>query len=129
MKNLTPKQKAFVKEYIRENNGYRAALNAGYSGNSARITASRLLTNANIQKEIQDKRNQIERELRQTFISDALTARKVMIKILNDPEASDKDKLTAAKDLLDRAGFKPSDRKEISGPNRNPIEIVFTEPK
>ena len=38
----------FCREYIKDLNGTRAAIAAGYAKQSARITASRLLTNANI---------------------------------------------------------------------------------
>ena len=46
--NLTPKQSAFVDEYIVCRNGAEAARHAGYGVVSARVTASRLLTKANI---------------------------------------------------------------------------------
>ena len=46
--NLTPKQSAFIDEYIVCRNGAEAARRAGYGVLSARVTASRLLTKANI---------------------------------------------------------------------------------
>jgi phage terminase small subunit len=48
----TPKQRLFVREYCRHLNATRAAIAAGYSENSAKVTASRLLTNANVSAEI-----------------------------------------------------------------------------
>lgn len=48
--------------------------------------------------------------------------------VLNDPNATNRDKITAAKDLHDRAGFAPIDKKELSGPNNSAIEILFVEP-
>jgi len=38
-----------------------------------------------------------------------------MFNILNDKEARDQDKISVAKDFLDRAGFKPVDKLEHSG--------------
>ncbi len=38
----------FAREYVKDLNGTRAAIAAGYAKKSARISASRLLTNANI---------------------------------------------------------------------------------
>lgn len=128
MRNLTERQKKFIDAYIKCGNGTLAAVKAGYSENSARITASKLLTKANIQKCLKEHRSRIQQELREQFVGDALVARKVMLKILNDPDASDKDKLTAARDLLDRAGFKPTERTEITGRDSGAIEIVFEEP-
>jgi hypothetical protein len=74
------------------------------------------------------EKEKISEELLQKFITDALLARKVMLNILNDPEATDKDKLTAARDLLDRAGFRPTQQKEISGRDGEEIKVVFVEP-
>ena len=49
---LTAKQLKFTREYAVDGNGAQAAIRAGYSPNSARIEASRLLTNANIGKAV-----------------------------------------------------------------------------
>lgn len=129
MCNLTEKQIKFIEEYMKCGNGTESAIKAGYSEQTAYSQASRLLSNVKVQDELKARRSQIEQELRQQFVSDALTARKVMINILNDKEASDRDKLTAAKDLLDRAGFKPTDKTEISGKDGSALEIVFVDPK
>ena len=61
VKKFTPKQQAFIREYLVDLNGSAAAVRAGYAPNSAVVTASRLLTNANIQTELKkaiDKRSQ-----------------------------------------------------------------------
>ena len=50
--NLTARQRAFVLEYAVDRNGTRAAIRAGYSERGARVQACRMLTNANIQAEI-----------------------------------------------------------------------------
>lgn len=58
-KDLTPKQKSFVQNYIIDFNATRAAKAAGYSAKTATEQGSRLLTYANIQAAIQkaiDKR-------------------------------------------------------------------------
>ena len=52
MKNPTPRQELFIREYCRDLNATRAAIAAGYSKNSARVTGFRLLTKANISAEI-----------------------------------------------------------------------------
>lgn len=49
---LTPKQEGFCQEYIVDFNGTRAAEEVGYSKRSARVTACRLITKANILKRI-----------------------------------------------------------------------------
>lgn len=56
-KKLTPKKekqyRIFAQEYIIKFNGTEAAIKAGYAEKSARVTASRLLTQDNIQELIQ----------------------------------------------------------------------------
>lgn len=46
--SLTPKQAAFVREYLIDLNGTQAAIRAGYSANAAEVEASRLLRNAKV---------------------------------------------------------------------------------
>lgn len=62
MKDLTPKQQAFVREYLVDMNGTRAYLRAGYrcSEEVARRNASRLLTNADVAAAIQAARAERE---------------------------------------------------------------------
>lgn len=45
---LTPKQNAFVAAYLIDNNGTKAAIEAGYSEATARSAASRLLTHPGV---------------------------------------------------------------------------------
>jgi len=63
MKRLTAKQRLFVRKYAVLNNGYKAALAAGYSERSARQQASRLLTYPNIQRALEMHRQRIRQEL------------------------------------------------------------------
>ncbi|WP_125769540.1 terminase small subunit [Companilactobacillus furfuricola] len=51
--SLNRQQQKFVDEYIKDLNATQAAIRAGYSEKSARVTASKLLTKANIQTAIQ----------------------------------------------------------------------------
>ena len=59
---LSERRAAFVREYLIDLNGRQAALRAGYSPNGATTTASRLLSNANVQAEItKEQRKRIQR--------------------------------------------------------------------
>jgi len=40
---MTPRQRAFVREYLKDFNGKQAAIRAGYAAHSAEVTASKLL--------------------------------------------------------------------------------------
>ena len=61
--NLTPKQSAFVDEYLVCRNGAEAARRAGYGVLSARVTASRLLTKANIKDVLAIKEAELARKV------------------------------------------------------------------
>lgn len=59
---LPARQERFCQEYIIDLNATRAARDSGFAKKSARVTACRLLTNANIQKRIQQlKKDRSER--------------------------------------------------------------------
>jgi hypothetical protein len=51
--SLTPKRQRFVDEYLVDLNGTQAAIRCGYSPKTAKVQASRLLTNAAIQKALE----------------------------------------------------------------------------
>lgn len=58
--NLTPRQQRFVAAYVAEPNGAAAAVKAGFAARSARITASKLLTKANIRSAVGTARRELE---------------------------------------------------------------------
>lgn len=74
--NFEMRCEVFVREYLVDFNGSRAAIAAGYSKKTARMQASRLLTNDNVQKAL--KAAQAERLERLD-----LTADKVMREVAN----------------------------------------------
>ena len=59
---LNLRQRRFLKAYLLTGNGTQAAIEAGYSPDSARFTASRLLTNDNIWDELLAAQNHIQRQ-------------------------------------------------------------------
>lgn len=113
---MTERQKRFVDEYLilKGRNATHAAINAGYSKKTAYSIASENLKKPEIQHYLAQRKKELEEELRQALFFDALEAREVMEEILKKPYALDKDKLTAARDLLDRAGFGPVQRQEVT---------------
>lgn len=52
---ITAQQERFIEEYIKCRKGAEAARRAGYSAKTARAQASRLLTNVNVLKEIDER--------------------------------------------------------------------------
>lgn len=124
-------QKQFVNEYLklRKKNQTQAAINAGYSPKTASSQSSQLLNNPKVLEYLKSRESQIEKGLREEFLFDALEAREVMFGILNSEYATDKDKITVAKDFLDRAGFRPVEKSEVSATMEitNPYEGLTTE--
>lgn len=59
--NLTPKQRLFCLEYLKDFNGTQAAIRAGYSKKTANEQASRLLANVNIQNLIKENNAKVEK--------------------------------------------------------------------
>jgi len=68
---LSPKRLRFVEEYLVDLNGTQAAIRAGYSKGTAKVTASRLLTDDNVAGAIAELRARMSAKLE-------LTAEKVL---------------------------------------------------
>lgn len=114
---LTEQRKLFVDEYLklRCKNARQAAINVGYSPKSAQSQASQILKIPEVQKYLEERKKALQQDLREEFFFDALEARAIMYQIMKDSEAENKDRLSAAKDFLDRAGFKAPEKMEIKG--------------
>lgn len=111
----TEQQKQFVDIYLknRKKNQTKAAIDAGYSQKTAHVQANQLLKNPLVLEYLEKREKQLEKELKREFFFDAVDARKVLSDIVNNPESKDADRINAAKDLLDRAGYKAVDVHEI----------------
>lgn len=124
MREATRQQKLFIDEYLRgrKKNATQAAIRAGYSEKSASSLAYQLLQNPRVLQYLEQREREIIEELQAEFVFDAIDARRVMYEILSDPTARDIDRITIAKDFLDRAGFKPVDRIDLEADMR--VQIV-----
>ena len=113
---ITEQQKQFVLEFLklRKSNQTQAAVNAGYSIKTAASQSSQLLKNPKVKEFLDEQESKLYDDLRQEFLFDALEARQVMYDIMSDGNAKDSDRLSAAKDFLDRAGFKATEKVSVS---------------
>lgn len=59
---LSSRREKFVNEYILDHNGSRAARSAGYAVSGARVTAHRLLTDANVKAAIALKKQELAQQ-------------------------------------------------------------------
>lgn len=110
MSDLRPQIMIFVTEYIKSGNATQSAIAAGYSEKTAYSQGSRLLKNDEVQQYLNKTQQNLNRDLRQIFAEDAVEAYAVLKEIMLNPAAQDKDRLIAARDLLDRGGYKPVER-------------------
>ncbi len=126
MIDLTPQQLLFCNNYLNNNaNGTKAAIDAGYAASGAATQATRLLKNDNVRKYIEDRRKAKTIDLRELFAEGAIDAYNVILQIMTDPDTNKRDRLAAARDLLDRAGYKPTDRVIADVNNDGTLTIVF----
>lgn len=114
LREPTGQQKAFIDEYLlnRKRNATAAAIKAGYSEATASVQACQLLKNPSVSAYLKEREELLAQELREEFMFDAIEAREVMNQILKNREARDIDRITVARDFLDRAGFKTTDNVE-----------------
>jgi phage terminase small subunit len=135
MGELTDKQKAFVYEYMKDRNATQAAIRAGYSPNSAQEQGSRLLSNAMVAEFLAQQEAELKRDLRERFIEEAEMAFETVVKIaqgISPPgvkKPSARTVLDAAKDLLDRAGYKPTDKIDAHVENDGQLSVIFNIPR
>ena len=121
MKPLTPKQAAFVREYLVDLNATQAAIRAGYSKRTAKSQGQRLLTNVDVQRAIQSaitKRAEVV----------DITAEKVLVRLweegnLKEDGASHAARVSALKLVGLHVGLKFTERHEFGGLGGGPIQL------
>lgn len=128
MDDLSPKQILFVHEYIKSGNGKLSAIKAGYSEKTAESQASRLLRNAKVQQFLNKQKTNLNIDLREMFAESAVKAYQVLHEIMLSSDASHRDRLSAAKDLLDRAGYKPIDKVMADVNSEGTLEVIIQTP-
>lgn len=101
MDELTPKNKRFCEEYIKDLNGTQAAIRAGYSEKTAREQAARLLTNVIIQNFISELKQSLSNKnegLAQQVIDELKKLGFANIQDYIEPENEIKDLTTIDRD-------------------------------
>ena len=122
---LNPRQEKFAQEYWATGHGTNSAIKAGYSEKTAYSQANQLLKNPEIQKKIKEYEEESRTLLQQQFARDAIEARKIMFKLMENDDTPENVRLSAAKDFLDRAGYKPTEDMNINAMGDMGIQIEW----
>ena len=112
--HLTEHRKNFVEAFCRLGNGTLAAREAGYKDSPSLVNQA-----SKLKRELSAE---ISEELTANFLIAAPKALSILMDLAEN-SASDSVKFQASKDLLDRAGFRPIDRREEIRPQRTPEEL------
>ena len=112
--HLTEQRKHFVEAYCRLGNGTLAAKEAGYKDSPSLLNQA-----SKLKRELSSENAE---ELTANFMSAAPKALSILMDLAEN-SASDSVKFQASKDLLDRAGFRPIDRREEIRPQRTPAKL------
>ena len=116
---LTPKQAAFVHEYLIDLNATQAAIRAGYKEKNARAMAAENLSKPDIQKAIQEARE--AREKRSMITVEWVLSQ--IASIAQDEEAQQRDRLKALELLGKHLGmWEKRPDEEQQG-----VKVVFAE--
>ena len=114
---LTELQEKFVELYC--TGKYKtmkdAALAAGYGEKGIYRRVYELRRNPQVIKKIEEYQTALRDDVQKRLAFAAKEAVNVLLKVLIDPEASTKDRTIVARDLLDRAGYKPTEKTELTG--------------
>jgi phage terminase small subunit len=125
--DLTDKQRKFADAYFELSHGTKAAIAAGYTENSAHVTASNLLKNPKIKDYIEELHRERRERVLQKMSAMSEEALLTIYDLFKNAD-SEQVKLQAAKDLMDRTGFKPTDKIENKTDLNGKIEFGFVDP-
>ena len=112
--HLTEQRKHFIEAYCRLGNGTLAAKEVGYKDSPSLVNQA-----SKLKRELSAE---ISEELRSSFMNAAPKALKTLMDLAEN-SSSDSVKLAASRELLDRAGFRPIDRREEIRPQRTMVKI------
>jgi phage terminase small subunit len=116
MENLAPNHIIFAEEWVKDRNGKRAAIAAGFTERSAEVTASRLLRNAKVKAYIDEllaEASKRRKESLDDILNELDDNRKIALSA-ETPQASAANQATMAKAKL--LGY-VIDKQEVTGAN------------
>lgn len=122
---LTEQELNFCRAYSKYNNLTKAALEAGYnckSSASANMVGRRIIRRPGVIQYIA----KMQENLRDSFEEESKEAFKLLVRFLHEEEdvrITPKLRVEIAKDILDRAGYKATDKIDFSGTVTSTVEL------
>lgn len=115
---MTQKQERFCQEYIIDFNGARAAIAAGFSEKGAAVAGSRLLSDVNVQAEIQRLKQELQ-------VSTKISAERVVTELAKIGFSNIQDFLEPGNNLIDLTSVDADKAAAIGSIKRVEVETEF----
>jgi phage terminase small subunit len=112
---LTPRQAAFVREYVKDNNGKQAAIRAGYSEKGAEVQASELLR-------IPKVRRALGLKLKKAELTAEWVLKRLRMEAKGRPDSTAGARVQALNSIAKIQGY-VTEKHEHSGPDGEPITV------
>lgn len=125
--DLTERQRKFAEFYFELSNGTKAAKLAGYNESGAHVEASRILKIPKIKEYLAELHQERRERVQSRLASMAVEAAEMMFELAKSAD-SENVRATALKDVLDRGGYKPTDKIESKNEVAAKIEFGFVDP-
>ncbi|WP_419954779.1 terminase small subunit [Neobacillus niacini] len=124
---LTDRQKKFAEVYFELNIGTKAAIAAGYGEKGAHAEASRQLKNVKVRGYLEELQKERRERLQNRLAAMAEKTVGMLFDLAVNAE-SENVRLTAIRDILDRGGYKATDKVEQKNEHSGKIEFGFVDP-
>ena len=120
---LNARQKSFCEFYVASGNATESAIKAGYKEKTSRVTASKMLTKANIKK----YRKESQEKTKTSRIMTAIERREFLTEVIKNGNEKIQDRLKAL-DILNKMDGEYIEKMQLSGQvNTNPLSGLTTE--
>jgi phage terminase small subunit len=124
---LTDRQKKFAEVYFELNNGTKAAIQAGYGEKGAHAEASRQLRNVKVRAYLEVLQKERRERIQNRLATMAEKSAEMLFDLAVNAE-SENVRLNAIRDILDRGGYKPTDKVENKNEHSGKITFGFIDP-
>lgn len=124
---ITDQQRLFADYYFELNHGTNAAIKAGYSEKAAHVQASKMLKNPKIRAYLDELQRQRREKVLNRLASMAVEAAEMAFDLAQNAD-SESVRAQMIKDIMDRSGYKATDKIEQKTDLDGKISFSFVDP-